>query len=226
MNVWWQKKIKEYLLLFLILNRQKELNILSSFVIILLCDGRMVSASDSQPQDRAFESRQKPVGSSKPSHVGYGWRQWCLGSLSHKWVPGYRQRWQLYLDYPWRLEACERVYTPRGVEQVMDVTGLPGIIICKALWASFSQEKRYIRTAYHYYYYSNYKQLPWHQVQYNSFWSSLPGFWRGRSAQGQRYPSTAFPHTGDGGASSCPDPATETSRIVIKYIFNTFFQAV
>ena len=33
-------------------------------------------------------------------------------------------------DYPWRLEACERVYTPRGVEQVMDVTGLPGVIIC------------------------------------------------------------------------------------------------
>ena len=29
------------------------------------CDGRMVSASDSQPKDRGFESRQKPVGSSK-----------------------------------------------------------------------------------------------------------------------------------------------------------------
>ncbi len=33
-----------------------------------------------------------------------------------KWVPGYRQRWQLYLGYPWRLEACEQVYTPQGVE--------------------------------------------------------------------------------------------------------------
>ncbi len=77
----------------------------------------------------------------KPSRVGYGWRQWCLGSLSRKWVPGYRQRWQLYLDYPWRLEACKRVYTPQGVEQVMDVTGLPGIIICKALWASLGKGK-------------------------------------------------------------------------------------
>ncbi len=95
----------------------------------------------------------KPVGSSKPSHVGYGWRQWCLGWLSCKWVPGYRQRWKLYLDYPWHLEVCEQVciYTPRGVEQVTDVTGLPGVIICKALWPSFSQEKRYIRTAYYYY---------------------------------------------------------------------------
>ncbi len=86
------------------------------YVVIWLsgCDGQLVSMSDSQPQDRGFESCQKPVGSSKPSRVGYGWRQWCLGSLSRKWVPGYRQRWQLYLDYPWRLEACERVYTPPG----------------------------------------------------------------------------------------------------------------
>ncbi len=67
-------------------------------------------------------------------------------------VPGYRPRWQLYLDYPWRLEAGNRVYTPQGVEQVTDITGLPGII-CKALWASFSKKKRYIRTAYYYYYY-------------------------------------------------------------------------
>ncbi len=35
-----------------------------------------------------------------------------IGSLSRKWVPGYRQRWQLYLDYPWRLEARKWVYTP------------------------------------------------------------------------------------------------------------------
>ncbi len=102
----------------------------------------MLSASDSQPQGRGFESRQKPVGSSKPSRVGCGWRQWCLGSLSRKWVPGYRQRWQLYLDYPWRLEACKRVYTPQGIEQVTDITGLPGII-CKALWASFGKKKCY-----------------------------------------------------------------------------------
>ncbi len=26
-------------------------------------------------------------------------------------------------------EACERMHTPQGIEQVMDVTGLPGIII-------------------------------------------------------------------------------------------------
>ncbi len=95
-------------------------------------DGRMVSASDSQPQYRGFESRQKPVGSSKPSRVGCGWRQWCLGSLSRKWVAGYRQRWHLYLDYQWRLEACERVYTPRGVKHVTDWTGLTGVIICTA----------------------------------------------------------------------------------------------
>ncbi len=41
----------------------------------------------------------------KPSRMGYGWEQWCLGSLSRKWVPGYRQICQLYLDYPWRLEG-------------------------------------------------------------------------------------------------------------------------
>ena len=84
----------------------------------------------------------------KPSRVGYGWRQWCLGSLSRKWVPGDRQRWQLY-NYPWRLEACKRLYTPQGVEQVTDITGVPGII-CKALWASFGKKKHYIRTAYYY----------------------------------------------------------------------------
>ncbi len=97
------------------------------------CDGRMVSASDSQPQDRGFESRLSQSAHQKPSRVGYGWRQWCLGSLSRKCVPGYRQRRQLYLDYPWRLEACKRVYTPQGVEQVTDITGLPGVIVCKAL---------------------------------------------------------------------------------------------
>ncbi len=87
--------------------------------------------------------RQNQLSHQKPSRVGYGWRQRCLGSLSRKWVPGYRQRWQLYLDYPCRLEVCKRVYTgtPQGVEQVMDVTGLPGVMICKALWASFGKEK-------------------------------------------------------------------------------------
>ncbi len=37
------------------------------------------------------------------------------------------------------------VYTPQGVEQVTDITGLPGIK-CKALWASFGKKKGYVRT--------------------------------------------------------------------------------
>ncbi len=72
------------------------------------CDGRIVTVSDSQPHNRGFESRRKQLARRKPSRVSYGLRQWCLGSLSHKCVPGHRQRWQLYLDYPWRLEACIR----------------------------------------------------------------------------------------------------------------------
>ncbi len=114
----------------------------------------MVSASDSQPQDRGFESRRSHLAHHKPSRLGYGWRQWCLGSLCRKWVPGDRQKWQLYLDYLWRLEACKRVYTPHGVDQVTDVTGLPGVIICKALWASFGKKKRYVRTAYYFAYFA------------------------------------------------------------------------
>ena len=80
------------------------------------CDGQMVSVSDSQPQDCGFESRQSQSAHQKPSRVGYGWWQWCLGSLSRKWLPAERQRWQLYLlDYPWRLEVCKWVYAPQGV---------------------------------------------------------------------------------------------------------------
>ncbi len=41
------------------------------------------------------------------------------------------------------------MYTAQGVEQVIDVRGLPEVLICKALWASFGKEKRYIRTAYY-----------------------------------------------------------------------------
>ncbi len=100
-----------------------------------------------------FHVRQLPY--QKPSCVSYGWQQWCLGSLHHKWVPGDRQWWQYYLDYPWHFEACvsRDVYTPQGVEEVMDVTDLPGVIIYKALWASFSKEKWYLRTTYYYWYY-------------------------------------------------------------------------
>ncbi len=48
---------------------------------------------------------------------------------------------------------CNRpVYTPREVELVMDSTGLPRVIICKAPWACFGKKKRYIRTAYMYQY--------------------------------------------------------------------------
>ncbi len=63
------------------------------------CDYQMVRAPDSQPQDRGFKSRQNQLTHQKPSRVVYGWWQWCLSSLNHKWVYGYRQRWQLYLDY-------------------------------------------------------------------------------------------------------------------------------
>ncbi len=99
--------------------------------VILLSgrDGRMVSASDSQPQGRGFESCVIQVAHQKLSRVGYGWWHWCLGPLRHKGVSGDRQRWQLYLDYLWCLEAYKRVYTPQWVEQVMDVTGVSGVII-------------------------------------------------------------------------------------------------
>ncbi len=45
------------------------------------------------------------------------------------------------LSFPWRLEACKRVYTPQGVKQVMDVTGLPGVVICKGHSASFGKDQ-------------------------------------------------------------------------------------
>ncbi len=90
----------------------------------------------------------KPLGWSNPFRVGHGWRQLCLSSLSLKWVPGNRQRWQLYLDYAWLLEACKRVYSPRGVEQVVDVTSLPGVMICKALWAGFGKKKCYFERSF------------------------------------------------------------------------------
>ncbi len=34
-------------------------------------------------------------------------------------------------NYACRLEACKQVYTPRGVEQVMNAAGLPGVMICQ-----------------------------------------------------------------------------------------------
>ncbi len=51
-------------------------------------DGRIVSTSDCKPWDRGFESSISQLAHQKPSHVGYGWYQWCLSSLSHKLVHG------------------------------------------------------------------------------------------------------------------------------------------
>ena len=61
------------------------------------------------------------------------------GALVHSAINEYlvidRERWQLCLNYSWRLEPYKRVYTPQAVEQVIpvDVTGLSGVIICKVL---------------------------------------------------------------------------------------------
>ena len=56
-----------------------------------------------------------------------------------------------YLDYPWCLEACKRVYTPQRVEQVMDVTGLPRVIKCKALCSSFGKDQALYKNCLLYY---------------------------------------------------------------------------
>ncbi len=90
------------------------------------CDGRMSSTSDYQPQDRGFKCLSQ-LAHQKLSRAVYGWRQWCTVHLAVNESMAI-DRWQLYFDYPWRLEACKRVYIPQGVEQVMEVTGLPGVI--------------------------------------------------------------------------------------------------
>ena len=46
----------------------------------------MVSASACQPQDHGFESCKSQLASHKLPRMGYGWWQWCLSSLSCKWV--------------------------------------------------------------------------------------------------------------------------------------------
>ncbi len=76
---------------------------------------------------------------------------WAMGdgngasSLSRKWVPGDRNGNCTVITrgacIPRVYSMYKRVYSPQGVEQVMDVTGLPGVIICKALWVSFGKEK-------------------------------------------------------------------------------------
>ncbi len=51
------------------------------------CSNGYHGYEDSQPQYRGFkwiESRTSQLAHQKPSRVGYGWRQWCLGSLSRK----------------------------------------------------------------------------------------------------------------------------------------------
>ncbi len=51
-----------------------------------------------------------------------------------RWTPNHKSWVRVPpKGYTWRIEACKRVYTPQGVEQVMDVTGLPGIIMREAL---------------------------------------------------------------------------------------------
>ncbi len=54
----------------------------------------------------------------------------CSGSLSHKWEPGNTQRKLLYLDH-----LCAGCMLCEGIEKVLVWTGVPGVIICKALWA-------------------------------------------------------------------------------------------
>ncbi len=135
--------------------------------VLFSCTLHTVSLPVSQPTSTNFVGAHQLI---KNFCIGYGWQQWCLGSLSHKWVPGDRPRWQLYLNYLWCLEACERVYSPGSWAGDGCITGLPGIIICKALWASFDQEKRYIRTAYYYYY------IITSQIHNLSDWRSSPRF--------------------------------------------------
>ncbi len=104
----WKKKILSNLILV-----HLSLNILSQ-IYVSGCNGRMVSVSDSQPQDRGFESRQNSWLIKKRPAWATGGDNGRLGSLSRKWVSGYRQRCKLYLGYLWRLEACKWVYIPQG----------------------------------------------------------------------------------------------------------------
>ena len=49
-------------------------------------------------------------------------------------VPTLNNFYLIYL-----IENRDLMHTTQGVEQVMDVTGLPRVITCKAPWASFRQ---------------------------------------------------------------------------------------
>ncbi len=84
--------------------------------------------------------------------LGFGGRltvQSCRGPSLSRWMcrdiwkHNYRQ--QTAASFFLLIIKIQR----RQDRTITDVTGLPGIIICKALWASFGQEKRYIRTAYY-----------------------------------------------------------------------------
>ncbi len=91
------------------------------------------SASNSQPQSQ--------LAHQKPSLVDYGWRQWCPGSLSRKLSTRRYTEIAIVLRLPvapWSMLAG--VYS-KWVDQVTDIIGLPGIIICKALCASFDKGK-------------------------------------------------------------------------------------
>ena len=76
--------------------------------------------------------------------------QWC--SFVHISSPSSScRRIAYWLMFTFALyPTCKWMLTPQGVNQVMDIlTGLPGIIIFKALWATFCKEKWYIGTAYY-----------------------------------------------------------------------------
>ena len=88
----------------------------------------MASASDSQPQDRGFKSNWSQKNAPRGLRV-----MTIIGASVHSAVNEYlRQWWQWYLDYTRMVPVAQwsvhkRVYTPQGVEQVTDVTGLPGV---------------------------------------------------------------------------------------------------
>ncbi len=91
--------------------------------------GWMVSVFGLQPWDHGFKSRMS-LAYQKRSYAGYGYG--CLGSLSSKWVPGYRHRDS---HCTW----IGRGVCSAGSQQVMDGTGLPGVITKarKALYKNY-----------------------------------------------------------------------------------------
>ncbi len=67
------------------LNRHKIVS-RKHFTIFSLCIKRKKCLSDGLCCRVLWPNDGIPLFSSKPSRMGYGWRQWCLGSLSRNWV--------------------------------------------------------------------------------------------------------------------------------------------